>query len=149
MPVFIRRRAPKSVALSTRDVKRVAEKMLIELGFPDAELSLLLTDDATIHGINLEHRGKNKPTDVLSFPQNEFYGPLRPKRGSDLNLLGDVVVSLDTAQRQALGRKRSLFEEVRFLLAHGVLHLLGYDHMTPDEKKVMTSRTREIVRRVS
>jgi probable rRNA maturation factor len=72
---------------------------------------------------------------VLSFPQNEFDGPLLPKPGSNLDLLGDVVVSLDTAERQAFGRRRSLFEEVRFLLAHGVLHLLGYDHMTSERRR--------------
>ena len=61
-------------------------------------------------------------------------------------MLGDVVISLDTAERQARGRSRPLLEEVRFLLAHGVLHLLGYDHMNAAEKKVMTKRTRQLVK---
>jgi probable rRNA maturation factor len=69
-----------------------------------------------------------------------------PKKGQHLTLLGDVVISIDTAVRQATSRKRPLIEEVRFLLAHGILHLLGHDHMTKDEKIVMSRRTRELVR---
>ncbi len=149
MPVFIQRRAPGSVSISKAAIKALAQHMLVELGLPDSELSILLTDDHTIHAINLEHRGKDKPTDVLSFPQNEFSRPLVAKRGSNLGLLGDVVLSLDTAARQAQGRRRPLEDELRFLLAHGLLHLLGYDHMNLADKKIMTARTRDLVRRVS
>lgn len=120
--------------------------MLADLGLAHSELSLLLTNDSLIHEINLEHRGKDKPTDVLSFPQAEFTKPLTPKRGHSLAVLGDVVISLDTAARQAKGRRRPLEDEVRFLLAHGILHLVGHDHMTPEEKKVMTAATRALVR---
>jgi len=149
MPVFIQRRAPGSASISKAAIKELAQQMLNELGLPNSELSILLTDDRTIHGINLEHRGKDKPTDVLSFPQNEFSRPLVAKRGSNLGLLGDVVLSLDSAARQAQGRRRPLWDELRFLLAHGLLHLLGYDHMNAADKKIMTARTRELVRRVS
>lgn len=147
MSVFVRREAKGSPAISGPRVRKVAKAMLAALSVPDAELSLLLTNDSRIHEINLAHRGKDKPTDVLSFPQNEFRAPEVPKRKGPLAVLGDVVVSLDTADRQARGRRRPLFEEVRFLLAHGVLHLLGYDHATPEEKKVMTARTRWLVER--
>lgn len=149
MSVLIRRRAPQSSPLATTKVRILAEKMLTSLGLPDSELSVFLTDDETIHQINFEHRGKDKPTDVLSFPQNEFKRPEVPLAHANLAILGDVVISIDTAERQARGRRRPLFDEVRFLLAHGVLHLLGYDHMTPEEKKVMTKRTRELVAAVS
>lgn len=120
--------------------------MLTHLGLDDSELSIVLVDDARIRVLNREHRDKDKPTDVLSFPQNEFVRPERPKRGAHLAVLGDVVISIDTAERQAAGRKRALLEEVRFLLAHGLLHLLGYDHAAPAEKKRMSARTRELVR---
>lgn len=146
MPVFISRRAPKSPALNGRQVKRLAEEMLKKLGCEESELSILLCDDSMIHQLNLEHRQKDKPTDVLSFPQAEFTRPEEPAPGHHLFMLGDVVISLDTAARQAQGRRRELLEEVRFLLAHGVLHLLGYDHMTPEEKAVMTKRTRALVK---
>lgn len=120
--------------------------MLGALGLGESELSILLTNDPLIREINRDHRGKDKPTDVLSFPQSEFLAPLRPRRGFRLDVLGDVVISLDTAARAAQARRRSLREEVRFLLAHGILHLVGYDHATPSEKQVMTKRTKELVR---
>jgi probable rRNA maturation factor len=130
-------------------VRKTLENMLRALCLEDSELSVLLTDDRSIHVINLEHRHKDKPTDVLSFPQNEFSAPEKPRRGANLAVLGDIVISLETAQRQADGRRRPLFDEVRFLLAHGLLHLLGHDHMNADEKRVMTARTRWLVRSVS
>lgn len=120
--------------------------MLRHLGLEASELSVLLCDDARIQLINAQHRNKNKPTDVLSFPQAEFSRPEVPRKGHNLALLGDVVLSLDTAERQAKGRKRPLEDEVRFLLAHGILHLFGYDHATPTEKAEMTKKTRELVR---
>jgi len=113
--------------------------MLRTLELEAAELSLLLTDDAGIQRLNREHRHKDKPTDVLAFPMAE--GRPEPR-----GLLGDVVISLETAQRQADARRRSLPEEVRFLLAHGLLHLVGYDHATPTEKREMVGMTRRLVR---
>ena len=75
--------------------------------------------DQTIHELNSQYRNKDKPTDVLSFPLADDLYPW---------LLGDVVISIDTAQRQAWRRRHSLREEVLTLLIHGILHLLGYDH---------------------
>jgi len=146
MPVLITRRAPGSSPLSVRTVAAMARVMLGALDLERSELSILLTTDEGIRALNRDHRGKDKPTDVLSFPQSEFRRPLVPRRGHDLAVLGDVIISIDTAERQARGRRRPLVEEVRFLLAHGLLHLLGYDHATPEEKKVMSRRTRELVR---
>jgi len=146
MAVLITRRAPGSAPVSVRAVAAMARAMLAELELDASELSILLTSDEGIQRLNREHRGKDRPTDVLSFPQNEFRRPLVPRRGHDLAVLGDVIVSLDTAARQARGRRRPLLDEIRFLLAHGLLHLLGYDHATPGEKKVMTARTRALVR---
>jgi probable rRNA maturation factor len=145
MSVWLRRAAPGSPPLSKRQVLLMAERMLGELGLAESELSIFLTNDAEIHKINSEHRGKDKPTDVLSFPQHQFRAPEKPRGRVELTLLGDVVISLDTAARQARTRRRPLADEVRFLLAHGILHLVGYDHATPDEKKVMTKRTRQLV----
>jgi probable rRNA maturation factor len=145
MPVFVSRKAPKSAALKGSLVRRMATQMLRFLEVEDSELSILLCDDDRIWQLNREHRSKDKATDVLSFPQAEFDAPEHPSRGEHLALLGDVVISLDTAARQAQGRRRPLEEEVRFLLAHGILHLLGYDHATPEEKKVMTRRTKQLV----
>ena len=146
MPTSVLRRAPGSPALSPSLVRREADAMLAELELAHAELSVLLTHDAHIHALNLEHREKDKPTDVLSFPLDEGGGADGFVSGT--RVLGDVVISLDTAARQARGRKRELLPEVRFLLAHGLLHLLGFDHGNPAEKREMDAMTRRLVRAV-
>jgi len=122
--------------------------MLLELGVAEAELSVLLTNDAFIQRLNLEHRGKDRPTDVLSFAidEREAVRAHREENGGAGLVLGDVIISLDTALRQARGRRRSLFFEVRFLLAHGILHLLGYDHATRPQKRRMDAMARRLVR---
>jgi probable rRNA maturation factor len=147
MTTSVLRRAPGSPALLPSVIRRVADAMLVELELQAAELSVLLTNDAQIHALNLQHRAKNKPTDVLSFPLDEGGGADGAVSGT--RVLGDVVISLDTAARQARGRKRELLPEVRFLLAHGILHLLGYDHGNPHEKREMDAMTRRLVRAVS
>ena len=143
MSTLVSRRARGSPALSKALVRRVADAMLRELDLEAAELSVLLTDDRTIHALNLEHREKDRPTDVLSFPLDDQPDASVPR------LLGDVVISLDTAARQARGRKRELLAEVRFLLAHGILHLVGYDHAYPAQKRRMDAMTRRLVRAAS
>lgn len=84
----------------------------------NGELSILLADDVTLKRLNKQFRGKNKPTDVLSFPA--------PAEFEDL--AGDLAISIDTAQRQADEFSHTLDEELRVLLLHGILHLAGYDH---------------------
>ena len=121
----------------------MADAMLQGLDLLDAELSVLLTNDATIRSLNREHRKKDRSTDVLSFhfdSRRSLFAPGTPQ------LLGDVVISLDTAARQALGRRRPLLAELRWLLAHGILHLVGYDHATPKQKREMTDWTRRLVK---
>ncbi len=151
MPVFVRRSARRAPALAAAKVRVIAERMLDELGLDSAELSVLLTDDTTIHELNRTYRHKDKPTDVLAFPIDEHAANAAHERrdgGSEL-VLGDVVISLDTAARQARSRKRPLFDEVRFLLAHGTLHLVGYDHASAGEKKRMSAWTRRLVKRTT
>jgi probable rRNA maturation factor len=93
------------------------------------DLELLLTDDSTIHALNKQYRGKDRPTDVLSFSLED---PVH---------LGQLVISVDRAREQAEQIGQSLEEELRFLFAHGVLHLLGYDHEEPEEEKEMLEKT--------
>lgn len=114
--------------------------MLASLGFEDAELSILLCDDGTIRQLNRDYRKKNTATDVLAFPMQEGPGP-----ASHPGLLGDVVISLPTAARQAADQDRPIIQEVTFLLAHGLLHLLGYDHATKSEEREMKARTGELL----
>lgn len=89
----------------------------------EKSLSLAFVDDAEIRALNQQWRGKNKPTDVLSFPAHE--GEIMP--GTE-HLLGDIVISVDTAQRQAVELGHSQAEEIVVLFAHGLCHLMGYDH---------------------
>jgi len=117
-------------------IKAAAARMLAALRMPEAQVSILLCDDRVIHALNKEHRGKDRPTDVLAFAMNEG----APVIG-DASLLGDIVISLPTAARQARSAKRELSEEALMLLAHGLLHLLGDDHQTDAQERRMTART--------
>jgi len=148
MPTAVLRRAPGSPLLAPALVRRIADAMLRELGLEQAELSVLLTNDREIQELNRQHRDKDRPTDVLAFPLEEGEHSAVHRAGSP-RALGDVVISLDTAARQAKGRKRELLPEVRFLLAHGLLHLLGHDHGNPIEKRAMDAQTRRLVRAVA
>lgn len=104
----------------------------------EAELSLVLVDDQEIQRLNLEYRGIDAPTDVLSFAMLETSEEEPEILGVEPGLLlGDVVISLETAVRQALEYGHTLEREVCFLAVHGILHLLGYDHQHPEETKVM------------
>jgi probable rRNA maturation factor len=120
-------------------VRRVAQATLTNLG-EDGELSVLLTDDETIRQLNREYRGMDKPTDVLSFSQLEGDEVAAPAR-----ILGDVVISVERAQQQAADYGHSVAREVGFLTAHGVLHLLGWDHEEPDDEALMMAKTEEIL----
>jgi probable rRNA maturation factor len=113
--------------------------MLRASKLPKAELSILLCDDGTIHELNRDFRKKDKPTDVLAFAMREG-----EHADPTSNVLGDVVVSIDTARRQAAERGRSVKSEVTFLLAHGLLHLLGYDHRTDAEEREMNALTERL-----
>lgn len=121
---------------ANRVIAERAARMLRAMRMESAELSVLLCDDATIHELNRDYRGKDRPTDVLAFAMREGEGgPLHPE------ILGDVVISVDTARRQAAERGVAIVAEATFLLAHGLLHLLGYDHQTEQELRVMMALT--------
>lgn len=104
-----------------------------------------VTDNEDIHQINLEHRGIDRPTDVLSFPVLEFDadGNMLDDSGDYYEgrlILGDIVLSAERAREQSIEYGHSLEREVGFLVCHSVLHLLGYDHETEDERAVMRAK---------
>lgn len=103
------------------------------------EVNVTICDDAAIHEINKEQRGIDRPTDVLSFPFFDFDTP------DQTVLLGDIIISRDTAYRQAEEYGHSPKREFCFLAAHSALHLLGYDHETDEEREVMEAKQREIL----
>jgi probable rRNA maturation factor len=125
-------------------VRRMAVRMLKALERADAELSVLLVDDAKMRGLNKLYRGLDRSTDVLSFAMQE--GDFA---GVDPGLLGDVVIAVPTAQRQAKRARHDLEQEVAQLLAHGLLHLLGYEHDTKAGERRMTAETRRLVEAAS
>ena len=140
VPVIVSTRRLKKRSMAPAEVRLRAERMLAALRMPDAELSVLLCDDSVIHGLNRDYRGKDAPTDVLAFAMREGeHGELAPE------LLGDVVISLETARRQADLARRTIAAEVTYLLAHGLLHLLGYDHATEAEDRRMRARADALV----
>jgi probable rRNA maturation factor len=130
-------------AAASRALKAAARRYLAALGLGGRELSLLLVSDAAIKKLNRVHRGKAKATDVLSFPQEE---PAQASRAG--GPIGDVVISLHTAQRQAEEGGWSLAAELRRLLAHGLLHCLGHDHQRPAEAKRMAAAELALLGRV-
>lgn len=108
------------------------------VGADEAECGLLLVGDRVMTRLNRQYRGMAHSTDVLSFSMRE--GPFA---SVSPNLLGDVVISVETAERQAAGAGRSLQDELTALLIHGILHLVGFDHQTVSEAKQMKRLERQ------
>ncbi len=117
---------------------------MTELGFLDAELSLLLVDDIRIRELNRKHLGRNRPTNVLAFSMKEGEFPtLHP------HLLGDLVISVETAKRQSDRFGLNETEMVMLLMVHGVLHLVGYEHEgTKKGAREMALKQRELLQQV-
>jgi probable rRNA maturation factor len=133
--------AVRNSGVDARRLKSVAKKQLREVGEADSALSLSLVDDPQIQELNREHRGKDKPTDVLSFP---LYEAGEASRGDGERLLGDVVISIETARRQAADYDAPLQNELYRLLIHGILHVLGHDHEEPAQRAAMEAEERRL-----
>lgn len=137
-------------------IKKVVEAALDYEQCPyDACVNVVLTDNAGIHQVNLEMRRIDRPTDVLSFPMNDYPAPgdfsrleedpdsFDPDSGE--LLLGDIMISVEKVREQALAYGHSETRELAFLVAHSMLHLMGYDHMEEGERLDMERRQREIL----
>lgn len=115
------------------------------------EVSVTIVDDDEIREINKEHRDIDKATDVLSFPMVDFCnGELISDEGdydleNDLLMLGDIIISAETAQRQSQEYGHSIEREIAFLTAHSCFHLLGYDHMTEEDERVMIEKQEAVL----
>jgi probable rRNA maturation factor len=126
-------------APSPATIRRRLHAMLVSLQLNNAEVSIVLTDDKEIRILNRDYRGIDRPTDVLSFSMREGVG-------ADVagETLGDLVVSMQRAKAQARAGRRSLLDETTLLLAHGLLHLLGWDHQTKTEDRRMRAKCDEL-----
>lgn len=111
------------------------------------ELSITFMDDAAIQAVNAEYRGKDQPTDVISFALEELSeGEVAIVQKSDMPVvLGDIIISIDTAKRQATEYNHTFERELGFLALHGFLHLLGYDHLDERQEQEMFGRQTEIL----
>ncbi len=125
----------------TAPLRKAIEKTLLGEKRDDAEVSVLLAGDARIRKLNREYRGIDSPTDVLAFAMGDGeFADLHPQ------LLGDVIISVDTAGKQAEKAGRGLLEELRLLAVHGTLHLLGYEDETPTGRALMRRRERKYLK---
>ena len=106
----------------------------------NVEFNIIFVDINKIHEINREYRGIDRPTDVISFALEDNMDIMLDHR-----LLGDIYICLEKAHEQALEYNHSYLRELAFLMIHGLLHLLGYDHMKPDEEKIMFSKQEDIL----
>ncbi|PLY00535.1 MAG: rRNA maturation RNase YbeY [Desulfuromonas sp.] len=124
-----------------RPLRKVAQRILNALGYPEAELSILILDNAGIREINRDYLQRDKPTNVISFAMQEGEGA-----GLNPLLLGDVVISAERAAEDAVEAGSPFEHELWFLLLHGILHLLGYDHErgTQEEAELMEAKEREV-----
>ena len=141
--------------------KELAEKVIVKaLDYEECpyecEVNVILTNNQGIHEINMECREIDRPTDVLSFPMVEYDNPgsfdtieeeqpecFHPETGE--LMLGDIIISLDKVKEQAENYGHSPMREYAFLLAHSMLHLMGYDHMVEEEEKIMFKKQEEIL----
>ena len=133
---------------AVRVLKSAAGRFLADLGLEDRELSILVVGDRAIRALNKQWRGKDQPTDVLSFGLTASRKPLaasRKRAAAAGQALGDVVISLDTARRQAKEGGWPLSVELRRLLAHGLLHCLGHDHEQPGQARKMARAERSLL----
>jgi probable rRNA maturation factor len=113
------------------------------LDCPDGELSILLVDDQQIERLNRDYLNREGPTNIIAFPMREGqFANLNP------HLLGDVVISIETAHKEAEESEISPENRFRQLLAHGILHLLGYDHVGAEEAQRMETKTNELLNRI-
>lgn len=133
----------KLVKIDRRSIRFAVTKLLNLLDCTDKEICITFVDDADIQIINKQYLSKDKPTNVISFSLKEGeFGNVNPE------ILGDIVISAETARRDALSGSLSVDEEILFLIIHGLLHLLGYDHVntTQTNARKMKQKEKELFR---
>lgn len=136
---------PNEEKLIKEVVSRVLEE---EKVLPEVDVYITLTNNEEIHKINKEYRDVDRPTDVLSFPmyeRDEIAGLKNDIDDEIEKILGDIIVSIEKVREQAEEYGHSFERELAYLVTHGMLHLLGYDHMIEEEKAVMRKREEEIL----
>jgi probable rRNA maturation factor len=129
--------------ISTADLKIAADLALKKCQQTEVVAGILITGDAEMHTLNREYRGIDQTTDVLSFDENY----IDPESG--LEYLGDIIISVPRAKKQALEGGHKLEQEIQVLVVHGILHLSGYDHNTKSKQKKMWGLQAEILKELN
>jgi len=126
------------IKIDKRRIRSTVPRIMRILDCADKEISLSFVDDEKIKELNKEYLGKDKPTNVISFS-------LREGEYSDINpqIMGDIIISVETAQRDALWGNLTVSQEIDFLIIHGILHLLGYNHENTTRKETNKMRKKE------
>lgn len=145
-------------SVDAKKIQAIANFVCTALGFRCWELSVTFVNSDEIQSLNAEFRNIDKSTDVLSFPQQEWVTPVSlehpyehpAKKKSPIPfMLGDLVISIEDAARNAHDIGHSLEREIGFLMVHGLLHLCGHDHMTPPEEETMTAQQRKLMQKMT
>jgi len=144
MPVHLQSHV-RCVTFDQARLERLARAILSDVGETSAELGIMLVGDQRMRGLNRRYRGKDRTTDVLAFAMRKAF-TLHALRFTP-DMLGDVVISVPTAWRQAKEARRSLDEELAWLLVHGILHLCGYDHARSEREARRMHRREAIILR--
>lgn len=143
------RNGVRNSGVDGRALVAAAKRLLTAIDASDASLSLTLVGDDAIRALNRDHRGKDKPTDVLSFPLDASQNGAPRTEGEPERLLGDVVISVDTARRQAAQYDATLQNELYRLLIHGILHVVGHDHEKAGERRKMEREERRLAKAIA
>lgn len=130
-------------------VKTAKTALMIEGAECDVDLSVVVTDNENIREINNEQRNIDKATDVLSFPGYEKEEWESLKESDELIYIGDIVISKEKVVEQAEEYGHSFDREFCYLVAHGMLHLMGYDHMVDEDKVIMRSKEEEVMKKLN
>lgn len=142
MSVYLR--IPARGPVSAKSLRKTVQELLAALGEHESSVSISFVGDDEIQVLNRDYRGKDQPTDVLSFPLLDDAGPHTGDGGDVERLLGDIVISTETAARQAAEYDAPVQREVERLLIHGLLHLLGHDHEEAAERALMETQERRL-----
>lgn len=148
MPLFVNNQTEKAKLDNnlTETLETVVQTVLkTENRNDDPEVSLVLVDDDYIRELNNTYRNKDSATDVLSFAMEESTGEEPLFEAEEDVILGDIIISVETAERQAKEYGHSFVREMAFLTTHGMLHLLGYDHEVEEKRTVMREREEQIL----
>ncbi|MEY8381893.1 rRNA maturation RNase YbeY [Christensenellaceae bacterium 44-20] len=154
--VAIEKEGLELAAECVQEINAAAARAAQLEGIADFSANIVIADDAYLWELNRQFRGIDRATDVLSFPANDLQGPigealkegLEPELGEEGELfLGDIFISIEHAADQAREYGNTLTQELCFLAVHGMLHLMGYDHMQEQEEQVMRQKQREALGR--